>query len=63
MQQEVYHYIEYLAHFKEVNRPKMPKFDVDAYTDIEYQKTIFEINDDFDKFDDLAVYEKFLKGE
>ena len=63
MQWEVFHYIEYLENFREVNRPKMPKFDIDAYTDNEYQKAIFEINSEFDKFDDLAVYEEFLKGE
>jgi len=63
MQREVFHYIEYLSNFKELNRPKMPNFDVGAYTDIEYVNAIKEINLDFDKVDDFKVYEKFLKGE
>ena len=63
MQREVFHYIEYLAKFREVNRPKMPIFDGGAYTDIEYQNAIFEINNEFDKIDDFGVYEEFLKGE
>ena len=63
MQREIFHYIEYLAKFREVNRPKMPKFDVGAYTDIEYQNAIFEINNEFDKIDDFGLYEEFLKGE
>ena len=63
MQREIFHYIEYLAKFRELKRPQMPNFDKRAYTDIEYVNAIKEINNEFDQVDDIEVYEKFLKGE
>lgn len=63
MQREIFEYIKYLSSFKEMNRPKMPNFDLSAYTDNEYQKVINEINQDFDVVDDFDVYLRFLKGE
>ena len=63
MQREILSYVEYLNKFKELKKPQMPNFDLDAYTDIEYHKAINEINEDFERFDDFDVYLKFLKGE
>ena len=63
MQREIFHYIEYINRFKELKKPQMPNFDLGAYTDIEYYKAINEINEEFDRFNDLKVYEEFLKGE
>jgi hypothetical protein len=63
MQREIFAYIDYLNSFKEFKKPKMPKFDITAYTDIEYQKAILEIDDEFNGVNDIEVYLKFLKGE
>lgn len=63
MQQEILNYIEYLKTFKELKKPKMPSFDLNAYTDNEYHIAINELQEDFDRIDDFEVYLKFLKGE
>lgn len=63
MQQEILSYIEYLESFNELKKPKMPSFDLNAYTDNEYYKAINEIQETFDRVDDFQVYLKFLKGE
>lgn len=63
MQQEILSYIEYLNSFNGLTKPKMPNFDLAAYTDIEYLKAITEVNEDFDNVDGYEVYLKFLKGE
>lgn len=63
MQQEILSYIEYLESFNELKKPKMPSFDLKAYTDNEYHKAINEILETFDRVDDFQVYLKFLKGE
>ena len=56
-------YIEFLSKFRYVNRPKMPNFDVSAYTDNEYKIAIHKIEEDFQYIDDLQLTEKYLKGE
>ena len=63
MQREIFAYIEYLGSFKEAKKPQMPKFDVSAYTDIEYRTIMQEIDDEFNSVNDVDVYLKFLKGE
>ena len=42
---------------------KTTNYDFDAYNDIEYLDAIFDLNQAFDKVDDIEVSEKFLKGE
>lgn len=53
-------YIEYLSSLKQIDRPKMPKFDLKAYTDSEYTSAINSILADFDVVDDLQTTIKFL---
>ena len=42
---------------------KTTNYNFDAYNDIEYLDAIFDLNQAFDKVDDIEVSEKFLKGE
>lgn len=63
MNEHVCAYIEYLQQIKQVNKPKMPKFDERAYTENEYVKAINRIENDFKFVDSIAVTERYLKGE
>lgn len=63
MDQEIIEYEKYLLSFGVVNRPKMPKFDVLAYTDNEYKSIIFDINKDFDLIDDEYLTIKHIRGD
>ncbi len=63
MIKEIEEYQKYLLNFGVVEKPKMPKFDADAYTDNEYLSEIFALQKDFDKLDDEYVTLKHLKGE
>ncbi|MBR2969763.1 MAG: hypothetical protein IKC49_01775 [Clostridia bacterium] len=56
-------YIAYLSKFVEINKPKMPKFDLYAYTDNEYLLIVKELNQDYDLIFDEDVYSDYLKGE
>lgn len=38
-------------------------FDISAYNDLEYLDTIKLIQSEFENVEDIAMYEKFLKGE
>lgn len=46
-----------------ITSPQQTKFNTQAYNDYEYIETIKAIQNDFEDVDDLAMYEKFLKGE
>lgn len=48
---------------KTIKREKKPKFNLDAYNDLEYLNLITSINLAFDNVDDFSLTEKFLKGE
>lgn len=61
--EEVEAYIEFLLSFGEVNKPKMPKFDLTAYTDNEYISAIKEVQTLFDGIDDFQLTIKHLKGD
>ena len=63
MDQEIIEYEKYLLSFGVVNRPKMPKFDVLAYTDNEYKSIIFDIQKDFDLIDDEYLTIKHIRGD
>lgn len=63
MNEQVCAYIKYLQQIKQVNKPKMPKFDERAYTENEYVKAINSIENDFKFVDSIAVTERYLKGE
>ena len=63
MLEEVEAYIEYLQNFGEVNKPIMPKFNVSAYTESEYQSAIYSVMQDYEKIDDVWLTIKHLKGE
>ncbi len=63
MTREMEEYQKYLLNFGVVEKPKMPKFNCSAYTDIEYLSEIFALQNDFDKFDDEYLALKHLKGE
>ena len=56
-------YIEYLSRFRAIDRPQMPKFDVETYTDNEYKVMIHKIEEDFQYIDEVYLTEKYLKGE
>ena len=63
MQEEILAYIEYLHNFNEVIKPKMPKFNLLAYTDNEYVKAIYLLNAEFDLIDDIQLTLNRLKEE
>ncbi len=63
MDEEIRAYEEYLLNFGVVERPKMPKFDLSAYTDNEYTSTVFELLKDFDGFDDEYLSVERFKGD
>lgn len=60
---ETREYIEYLKNFNILNKPKMPNFDLSAYTDNEYLKVVESLNLEYDLVDDLGATLTFLKGE
>lgn len=47
----------------DIQSPPVPTFNIDAYNEYEYLCCMQEINDVFDKIEDLYVTETFLKGE
>ena len=63
MWQEINEYEKYLLNFGVLNKPKMPKFNVSAYTDNEYTLAIFDILRDFDLFDDMYLTVNRFKGD
>lgn len=63
MNEEIMEYVKYLLNFGMVQKPEMPKFDVNAYTDNEYLSAIFESMNAFDLIDDEQLTIKHLKGE
>ncbi len=62
MNEEIREYIVYLSRFLEIKKPKMPNFDISAYTDNEYTLAIDEIMNDFSSVDDLYLTLEYLKG-
>lgn len=63
MFEQIEAYIEYLKNFGKVLKPAMPKFDVLAYTDSEYQNAINCVMQDYEKIDDVWLTIDYLKGE
>ena len=63
MWEEIKAYEKYLLNFRAVNKPKMPKFDVSAYTDNEYTSILFDILKDFDLIDDEYLIVDRFKGD
>lgn len=63
MNEEIIAYEKYLLNFGVVNKPKMPKFDLLAYTDNEYTSAIFELLKDFDLIDDGYLTVERFKGD
>lgn len=63
MDEEIIEYQKYLLNFGEVNKPKMPKFDLLAYTDNEYLSSIFDIIKDYEYIDDECLTLQYLKGD
>lgn len=63
MEDEVSAYIAYIARLKEIQKPEMPKFLVDAYTENEYRIAIEDVMTAFEDVDDFYLTERFLKGE
>ena len=63
MNEEIKAYEEYLLNFGMFEKPKMPKFDLLAYTDNEYTSAIFELLKDFDMCDDLYLTVERFKGD
>ena len=63
MNEEIKAYEEYLLNFGMVEKPQMPKFDLQAYTENEYTSAIFELLKDFDKIDDEYLIVERFKGD
>ena len=63
MKEIVEKYIRYLADINEIKRPKMPNYDLRAYTDSEYLSVIDSVNRDYDEINEIHLTEQFLKGE
>lgn len=63
MDEQVRAYIDYILTLKQIEIPRMPKFDKSAYNDIEYMNAILDIMADFDIVDDFNLTIKHLKGD
>ena len=63
MLQEILEYEHYLLNFNMVEKPKMPKFEVSAYTDSEYKNAIFQVVADYENIDDEYLTIDYLKGD
>ncbi len=63
MDEQVNAYIKYLSNLKEISRPKMPKFDIEAYSDNEYKMAINKVLEDYEGVDDFLITLHYLKGE
>ncbi|MBE5741028.1 MAG: hypothetical protein E7351_00625 [Clostridiales bacterium] len=63
MNEEINAYVEYIKKIGTVHRPKMPKFDISAYSDNEYLSAIEGLNVDFDAIDDEYLTIRHLKGD
>ena len=59
---EILEYMQHLMNFGELEKPKMPDFDVSAYTDSEYLSAIENVNRDYENVDDLDATINYLKG-
>lgn len=62
MNDEIREYIVYLSRFIDIQKPKMPNFEISAYTDNEYVLAIDNIMIDYSKIDDLYLTLEYLKG-
>ena len=62
MNDEVLAYIEFLSHFKGIDKPTMPNFDVSAYTENEYLNAIENVVDDYSMIADFDITINHLKG-
>lgn len=62
MKDEIGAYVEYLLNFRTVNKPPLPKFDVSAYTDNEYQSLVLELMNNYALIDDEYLTINYLKG-
>ncbi len=56
-------YVKYLFSLKEIARPQMPKFNLNAYTDNEYKIAIAQVELDFNGVDDFETTINFLKNK
>lgn len=56
-------YVQYVENIKIVKKPKMPSFDISAYTDNEYINAIDNVMKDYSNVDDFTITERFLKGD
>lgn len=63
MDEEIREYEKYLASFGVVEKPKMPKFNVSAYTDNEYLSVVYGLLNDYDKLDEEYLTINYLKGD
>ena len=51
MDDEINDYVQYILSLVEIKRPKMPSFQISAYTESEYISAINEIMNDFSNAD------------
>ena len=63
MNEQVNEYIKYLLDMRIVKKPQMPSFDIEAYTDSEYEIAISQLNYDFEMIDDFNLTLDYLQGE
>lgn len=61
--EEIMEYEKYLFTFGIVEKPIMPKFDLNAYTDNEYLSVILECEEVFGQIDDDYLVVMHLKGD
>ena len=63
MLKEIMEYEKYLLNFDMVKKPKMPKFDIAAYTENEYVNAIKNVVSDFENIEDEHLTIHYLKGD
>lgn len=63
MLEEIMEYEKYLLNFVMVKKPKMPKFNIAAYTDNEYVNAIENVVLDFENVKDEHLTIRYLKGD
>ena len=63
MREEIDAYFKFLSNFHKVDRPKVPKFDVEAFKDRNYLETFDDFTDLRDFLESVELDIDYLEGK